>query len=170
MSLVLNSSGGGSVTLQEPVTASNLTLTLPDATGSLITESMVLLGTLTTTSGTTQTLSGLNLTGYKSLYIAFNNVSLAGTTNSQLQLNSIQISIALSNGANGFNGIMLVDLVSGAFFSAIDQFPISTSTWSITLNGRVGRIGITNASTSITLGTAGTLAFDNGAVYFYGVK
>ena len=36
MSLKLNSSGGGSVTLQEPSTASNLTLTLPDTTGTLL--------------------------------------------------------------------------------------------------------------------------------------
>ena len=37
MSLKLNSSGGGSVTLQEPSTASNQTLTLPDNTGTILT-------------------------------------------------------------------------------------------------------------------------------------
>jgi len=37
MSLKLNSSGGGSVTLQEPSTASNLTLTLPATTGTVLT-------------------------------------------------------------------------------------------------------------------------------------
>jgi hypothetical protein len=36
MPLKLNSSSGGSVTLQEPTTASNRTLTLPDATGTVI--------------------------------------------------------------------------------------------------------------------------------------
>jgi len=36
MSLKLNSSGGGSVTLQEPSTANNQTLTLPDNTGTLV--------------------------------------------------------------------------------------------------------------------------------------
>jgi hypothetical protein len=36
MSLKLNSSGGGSVTLQEPVTASARTLSLPDATATLL--------------------------------------------------------------------------------------------------------------------------------------
>ena len=36
MSLKLNSSGGGSISLQEPSTASNRTLTLPDNTGNLI--------------------------------------------------------------------------------------------------------------------------------------
>lgn len=36
MPLKLNSSGGGSVTVQEPSTASNRTLTLPDADGTVI--------------------------------------------------------------------------------------------------------------------------------------
>jgi hypothetical protein len=37
MSLVLQSSGGGSVTLEEPVTASNYTITVPAATGTMLT-------------------------------------------------------------------------------------------------------------------------------------
>jgi len=37
MSLKLNSSGGGSVTIQEPTTASNFTLTLPASTGTVLT-------------------------------------------------------------------------------------------------------------------------------------
>lgn len=36
MSIVLQSSGGGSVTIQEPATASNLTATLPAATGQIM--------------------------------------------------------------------------------------------------------------------------------------
>ena len=36
MSLILNSSGGGSVTINEPSTASNFTQTLPAATGTLV--------------------------------------------------------------------------------------------------------------------------------------
>jgi hypothetical protein len=36
MSLVLQSSGGGSVTVQEPTTASNFTATLPAATGTVM--------------------------------------------------------------------------------------------------------------------------------------
>jgi hypothetical protein len=36
MSLVLQSSGGGQITIQEPATASNFTATLPAATGTLV--------------------------------------------------------------------------------------------------------------------------------------
>jgi hypothetical protein len=45
MSLVLQSSGGGSVTLQEPVTASNLTITVPAETGTMITTASTFAGT-----------------------------------------------------------------------------------------------------------------------------
>ena len=37
MSLVLQSSGGGSITLEEAVTASNLTITVPAVTGTMLT-------------------------------------------------------------------------------------------------------------------------------------
>jgi hypothetical protein len=47
MSLVLQSSGGGSVTIQEPSTASNFTATLPAATGTVV------------LTGTTPTLNGI---------------------------------------------------------------------------------------------------------------
>ena len=43
MSVKLNSSGGGSVTLQEPVTASDFTLTLPAQTATVITDSSAIL-------------------------------------------------------------------------------------------------------------------------------
>ena len=43
MSVKLNSSGGGSVTLQEPTTASNFTLTLPAQTATVITDSSAIL-------------------------------------------------------------------------------------------------------------------------------
>lgn len=45
MSLKLNSSGGGSVTLQEPTTASNVTLNLPDVDGTVITTASTFAGT-----------------------------------------------------------------------------------------------------------------------------
>ena len=47
MSLVLQSSGGGQITIQEPTTASNFTQTLPAATGTVV------------ITGTTPTLNGI---------------------------------------------------------------------------------------------------------------
>lgn len=169
MSLVLNSSGGGSVTLQEPVTASNRTLTLPDATGSLITESMVLLGTLTTTSGTTQTLSGLDLTGYKQLFIAVDNVSITSTT-SQITLNSVTVFIT-NNATQSVYGIVAIALLNGVFGSlyngAITTGSASGSFSTTAGYSNGGKTTITNSTTSITV-AGGT--FDSGTITVYGVK
>jgi len=66
MSVKLNSSGGGSVTLQEPSTASNVTLTLPATTGTVQVSGAGI-------SGTTGSFSG-NLSfnsGYGSAAVAY---------------------------------------------------------------------------------------------------
>lgn len=52
MSLKLNSSGGGSVTLQEPVTASNVTLDLPATAGTVVAKSSTYIATSDLASGT----------------------------------------------------------------------------------------------------------------------
>jgi hypothetical protein len=58
MSIVLQSSGGGSVTLQEPVTASNLTITVPAVTGTMaLTASPTFTGTATIPTATITTLN-----------------------------------------------------------------------------------------------------------------
>ena len=61
MPLKLNSTSGGSVTLQEPTTASNRTLTLPDATGTVITTASTFAGTgpaFSAYANNAQTISG----------------------------------------------------------------------------------------------------------------
>jgi hypothetical protein len=80
MSLKLNSAGGGSVTLQEPSTASNLTLDLPAASGTLATTAGVvsslngdagaLTGWQNIQTGTFSASSAINITGIASGYKA----------------------------------------------------------------------------------------------------
>ena len=160
MSLKLNSSGGGSVTLQEPVTASNRTLTLPDATGSLITESMVLLGTLTTTSGTTQTLSGLDLTGYRQVVVTMKGVNTA--TSGALSLGNWQFRTSNTVAVTAL--YVTINLSNSVFLGATNG---TTTATSAVFHSYV--INITNASTSISVTSAGG-AFNAGAVQIYGVK
>jgi hypothetical protein len=71
MSLVLQSSGGGSVTLQEAVTASNLTITVPAVTGTMLTTASAgtvlqvvnaTYGTEVTTASSTYSDTGLTAT------------------------------------------------------------------------------------------------------------
>lgn len=89
MSLKLNSSGGGSVTLQEPSTATNGTLTLPAGTGTVAVNGLssnIVSGTAqASTSGT-----AINFTDIpswaKRITVMFNGVSTNGTGNYQIQL------------------------------------------------------------------------------------
>jgi hypothetical protein len=89
MSLVLQSSGGGSVTVQEPVTASNFTQTLPAATGEIVVtgaNSSIVSGTaVASTSGTSIDFTGIP-SWVKRITVMFNGVSTNGTSAPIIQL------------------------------------------------------------------------------------
>jgi hypothetical protein len=128
---------------------------------------MTLLGTLTTTSGNTQTLSGLNLTSYKFLMMAFNGVSTTSTSSSTLSVGGVIVAPALTVAGEGFAGTCVIDLSTGAGSAVIAQ--ISTANDSANSSAKGIRVPITTASTSITVATAGA-TFDAGTVKIYGVK
>lgn len=121
-----------------------------------------LLGTITTTSGATVSLSSLDLTGYKFLRCMFNGVSLNGS--GQITLNGAQINQSASAGENTF-GILEIDLLTGVFWAATGRGTANTG-----FSGG-GASGITTASTSITFGLSGTAtAYDLGSIRIYGIK
>jgi hypothetical protein len=120
-----------------------------------------LLGTLTTTSGTTVTLSGLDLTKFRFLKCVFNGVSFTGAGSQNFSI----------GGAVAFGATASSDLISGVV--ELDLF-----------NGRGGSFGgntlaagqaygmastINTASTSISVSTSPN-AFDAGSVRVYGVQ
>jgi len=89
MPLKLNSSSGGSVTLQEPTTASNRTITFPDGTGTVAVNGV----SSNIVSGTSQaSTSGTNIdftsipSWAKRVTVMFDQVSTNGTSNMQIQL------------------------------------------------------------------------------------
>ena len=113
MPLVLNSSGGGSVTLAAPSTASNVTLTAPAVNANIITNktpgtilqviSATKTDSFTTTSGTFVDVSGLSVsitpTAVTSKILIISNVNGQGQTSAsflatQLVRNSTAICIA----------------------------------------------------------------------------
>ena len=83
MSVILLSSGGGSITLQEPVTASNLTQTLADVEGTLA--PIVRGNAVASTSGTAIDFTGIPAWA-KRITVMFNGVSTSGTSNLLVQL------------------------------------------------------------------------------------
>ena len=89
MSLKLNSSGGGSVTLQEPTTATNGTLNLPEGTGTVSVNGLnsnIVSGTAqASTSGTNIDFTGIP-SWVKRITVMFSGVSTNGTSPFLIQI------------------------------------------------------------------------------------
>lgn len=129
---------------------------------SSTTQTMVLLGTLTTTSGTTQTLSGLTLTSYASLYITVDGVShSASGANRRLQIAGQSITGARTDTAL-FSGVITVYLSSGAADSNVEA-PTNTGLNKVST-------GYSTATTSIVFTWDGSGNFDAGTIKVYGIK
>jgi hypothetical protein len=121
----------------------------------------VLLGTLTTTSGTAQSLTSLDLTPFKTLKAFFSGVSVA-TSLGSLQFAGQNIVTYTAVSETVF-GMVEIDLFSGDGFSAVSL------TASASGEARGINTAITTASTSVSVSvTAGT--FDAGSVRIYGCK
>jgi hypothetical protein len=131
---------------------------------------MKLLGTLNTTSGTSQTLSGLTLTGYTSLFIVGANISFSGASQSvRFAANSSdnQISTDIGTNASGTTSFFAtVELLSGTGVTS------SASARSATAKGAyVFPSGYGTGTTSIVFYASGyDTGFDAGTIYVYGCK
>ncbi len=122
--------------------------------------SVTLLGTITTTSGTTQTLSGLNLTSYSFLVAVVDGVSAGSITNFFFAGLDTGKPITTSQTALG---IITVDLATGVASSCIGGSGTSNTMAFISLNTT-----LSTASTSVSVSASS--AFDAGSVRIYGVK
>lgn len=141
---------------------------------------MTLLGTITTTSGTSLSLSGLTLTGYRYLFLSVNGVS-ANTAGNDLSIvdgaSGAYVIFSDSNSAtNVWNGTVLVNLANGSvgawgLSEASGNYRIDSAGSAAGTNAAktgFGRINQTTASTSI--GVSVQNAFDAGTVTVYGVR
>jgi hypothetical protein len=110
----------------------------------------VLLGTLTTTSGSSHTLSGLDLTGYKFLFLSVNSVSPSTDTYMRWAANNSHRITTTSGGGGVFwAGTIMVDLATSTFSASIGA---GSTVASATANaGYAGPCALTNASTSVTI-------------------
>lgn len=120
--------------------------------------SLTLLGTLTTTSGTTQTLSSLVLTDYKALRCIIDGVSWTAPVT--MTIDGLACTTSSGAAANVIYGSVDVDLATGVYVGL--GYVQATGG-----NVFVGRTSYRTSSTSITFG-GGT--FDAGQILVYGVK
>lgn len=156
------------VTASEGISSNNNDTTIPtsaavkdyvdDALSASPVESLTLLGTITTTSGTSQSLNGLDLTGYKFVLCVINGVSFNASDN--LRIAGQQASPASGSAAGILYGHVTVDLASGLFWSTVGVVGAVT-------NSYVGLTGYSTATTSITFAPQGAL-FDAGSIRVYG--
>ena len=151
--------------------ASNLTGALPAIDGSALTGigggTPVLLGTLATTSGTSVTLSSLDLTSYSTLYFVIEGVhASSASVGGRFEINSWSISRLFgSSPARPSTGLSYVDLTTGFGQSNVNTLEGGAY---FTSTGYGFNSGLTTSSTSITF-TTSTDSFGAGSITIYGV-
>ncbi len=131
--------------------------------------SMTLLGTLATTSGGTVTLGSLTLTSYKQLLIVVNGVSQGGGSQGLLLGSGGPLFTSLQAAAEIFYGHCWVDLATGVFSANVGNLA-SGGTSATTTSPKVGKVGWSTATTSLTFDISGGSTFDAGELKIYGVK
>jgi hypothetical protein len=144
MSLKLNSSGGGSVTLQEPSTATNGTLTLPAGTGTVavngLSSNIASATAQASTSGTSIDFTGIP-SWVKRITVMFSGVSTNGAS-------IIQIQIGTSGGvqATGYAG------AGGLIFAGFSAYASNFTTgFGTTQTGQGGAGQILSGSATLCL-------------------
>ena len=128
---------------------------------------MTLLGTITTTSGASQSLSGLTLTGYKEVVLVWQGVNCVGSTSSYLVGTSTADDVIVGGPSDGDSrGVTTINLTNGTFWGGIDDAAANAS---VIANFYVGDLPITTASTAISVaGSTGN--FSAGSVLVYGIS
>lgn len=141
---------------------------------------MTLLGTITTTSGTSFSLTGLTLTNYKSLVLVFNGVSIGsgGAYSINDGTSDYAICSDFNSASSSYYGQVDISLDSGSFYSygysAVNSstYGSSTSLSAGSSDGAKsawGRTRFSTSSTAVTVKSTGA-AFDAGSVLVYGVR
>lgn len=161
----------GNATFSGSLTATSLS---GDGSGLTNVSSMTLLGTLTTTSGTTQTLSGLTLTGYKQIQIFIEGVSHNSGTQQSLRLldanGSTQLSLNPIAGLGAFvRGIVIIDLNTGVLAGLTESGSSTAPYTTVGVSTVAGETTFSTSATSITFSPSGG-SFDAGSILIYGVK
>lgn len=122
----------------------------------------VKLGTITTTSGTAQSLTSLDLTPFRFLKLVWEAVSHSDAITSRHFTFMGQQATGDVTGGSFVVGITLVEVETGIGFSAVNQSGGATSAY-------IHDTSITSATTTVTVGVS-SQNFDSGSIDVYGVK
>jgi len=129
--------------------------------------SITLLGTLTTTSGSSQVLSGLTLTPYKELHIVWSGVSPT-LSSSNLRLQGDEITGIVGSGpSDTTSGFLILEFDYG---SVIRGFKSRSGLSAYTAVTFLQGFSVSAATTSLTFDWATAANFDAGEIKVYGVR
>jgi hypothetical protein len=151
MSIVLQSSGGGSITINEPTTASNYTQTLPASTGTVLTTGspasgnviQVVQGTTSSTTNTTSTTpvstsltasitplfstSKILIISTFSLYVTSASKSIASIYRNSTNLSASQGTAYLYNAIGGSQSTSSINLLDSPATTSATSYTIYLS-------------------------------------------
>ena len=130
---------------------------------------MALLGTLTTTSGTTRTLSGLDLTPYRYVELVFRAISITQSVSREIRIGTARFMNAGESESQVIRGLATIYLGDGTFISNWASNSSSGLTGGLTASTTSGTCGITNSDTSISATVDASGVFDGGSITFFGV-
>jgi len=194
MSLKLNSSGGGSVTMQEPSTATNGTLTLPAGTGTVavngLSSNIVSATAQASTSGTSIDFTGIP-SWVRRITVIFNGVSTNGTSPFLIQIGAGSVTTTGYSGAisgatsgnaitgsaqtTGF-GLTNANIAANTYFGQVILLNMGSNVWQEQSNmvSAVNTYSVYSSGGGLTLGGAldrvrittvnGTDTFDAGTI------
>jgi hypothetical protein len=130
----------------------------------------VLLGTIVTTSGSTQTLSGLDLTPYKSVVAVFDGVGDNTATSRDVLFEGARVASTGTTAADRCYGIVRLDLSSGVGVAHVTEETPTSLPQSIYEDAfRILRLSTSTSSTSLSVSLSGG-TFAAGSVLIYGEK
>lgn len=121
----------------------------------------VYLGTFTTTSGSTVTISSLVLTPYKYLLLVCNGVSGTAISTSMGVGSVSSLTQTTTAAANTISGLIFVELATGLGIGMTAETGGNQGV-------KIGATGYSTATTSVSVTSTGT--FDAGSVRMYGCK
>jgi hypothetical protein len=135
----------------------------------IATGGMTLLGTLVTTSGSTHTLSGLDLTSYKFVVAVFDQVGDGNASSRTVSLEGAEVAITGTDNGFRIGGAAYIDLSSGVGHATTGFVQGSLPRTSSNPRVTAFRVATSNASTSLTV-TISAGSFVAGSIRFYGVQ
>lgn len=128
--------------------------------------SVTFLGEIATTSGTTASKTGLDLTGYKEVHYVFQGVELAGA--GYIYVNGTYRIAYTSSASYLIWGGGTMDLGYGVFHGAVDVYTAAGAGSASAGRGVGGKSNVLSTSTSITFTTSA--GFAGGKIALYGIK